>query len=220
MSRNGEPPPMRFVDGRLGFGSGHVRIKLEGRRTFPGPVLDHAACVFGPGDLVKLDQGITLAGNIGTRYMYLRPNQSSVVDSLLDFQIRVGLKRAGGADCGNAVREIQPRKAERHVVSEQLVDVEKVAHIEKMIVHANESGKRRVSGEVDPLRARRDVDRAGRSEGGNAAAGYDNGLFLLCRRSCAVDDQGVFKGNNGRRYANEFFPSRDALRRNGSQQVV
>src|SRR5437660_3268947 len=220
MSCDGEPPSMRFVDGRLGFRPGHVCGKLERRDAFPGPILDHAARVLGPAEHVKLGQRITLPLDNGARYMHLGADQSSSVDLPLDFQIRVGLKRGSRADCRNAVREKQPRIAEWHFVSEHVIGVEKVAQIKKMAVHVDESGKRRVSGKVDPLRARRNVDRAGRSEGGNAAAGYENRLVLLCRRSGAVNDRGVLKGNNGRRYANKFFPSREALRRNRWQQFV
>ena len=220
MSCDGEPPPMRFVDGRLGFRPGHVCVKLEGRGAFPGPILDHAARVLRPGEHVKLGQRITFSLDTGTSYMHPWSDHGSGVDLPLDFQICVGLKRGSRADCRNPVREIQPRIAEWHVVSEQVIGVEKVARIKKMVVHADESGKRRVSGEVDPLRARRHVDRAGRSEGGDAASGHDNRLVPLCRRSRAVNDRGVFKGNNGRRYANKFFPSREALRRNRCQQFV
>src|SRR5215467_7635822 len=152
--------------------------------------------------------------------MDLGPDQSSSIDLPLDFQIRVGLKRGSRADCCNPAREIQPRIAERHVVSEQVIGVEKVAQIKKMTVHVNESWKRRVSGEVDTLRVFRNVDRTGRSQGGDAAAGHDNRLIPLCRRSRAVNDGGVFNGNNGRRYANKLFPSREALRRDGIQQFV
>src|SRR5215469_799119 len=120
--------------------------------------------------------------------MHLWADQSSDVDLPLDFQIRVGLKRGSRADCRYPVREIQPRIAEWHVVSEEVIGVENVADIKKMAVHADESGKRRVSGEVEPLRAPRDVDRAARSQGSDAASGHDNRLVLLCRRSRAVND--------------------------------
>src|SRR4029077_16267775 len=139
---------------------------------------------------------------------------------LLDFQIGIGLKGGSRADCRNSVCEIQPRIAERHIMGEQVVSVEEVAHVEKMIVHANESGKRCMSGEVDTLRVCRNVDGAGRAECGDVAAGCDNRLVLFCWRSSAVDDGGMFESNDWRRHANEFFPSLKALRRNRRQQFV
>ena len=149
-----------------------------------------------------MGQRITFSLDTETSYMDLWADQGSGVDLPLDFQICVGLKRGSRADCRNPVREIQPRIAEWHVVSEQVIGVEKVADVKKMVVHADESRKRRVSSEVDALHTRRNVDRSGRSEGSDAAAGDDNRLVLLCRRSRAVDNRGVFKSNTGRRYAN------------------
>src|SRR5215472_4216908 len=220
MSCYGQSPAMRFLNRRFGFRPRHIGVKLERRCAFSRPVLHHAARVLRPADRAKLRQRIAFPRDIGTSYTDLGADQSSGVDLLLDFQIRVGLKRTSRANCRNSVREIQPRKAERHDVSEQVICVEKVADIKKMVMHADESGKRRVSGEVDALRARRNVDRAGKSEGSDAAAGYDNRLVSTCRRSCAVNNRGVFKGDERRRYTNEFFPSREALRWNGCQQFV
>src|SRR5215469_2853856 len=151
MSCDGKPPPMRFVDGRLGFRPVHACRKLEGCDAFPGPILDHAARVLRPGEHVKLGQRITFSLDTGTSYMDLWANQSSGVDLPLDFQICVGLKRGSRADCRNPVREIQSRIAEWHVVSEQVIGVEKVAQIKKMTVHVDKSGKRRVSGQIDTL---------------------------------------------------------------------
>src|SRR5437879_11647650 len=93
MSCDGEAPPMRFVDGRLRFHSGHVCVKLEGRGAFPGPILDRAARVLRPGEHVKLGQRITFSLDTETSYMDLWADQSSGVDLPLDFQICVGLKR-------------------------------------------------------------------------------------------------------------------------------
>src|SRR5580692_7561430 len=99
MSCDGEPPPMRFVDGRLGLRPGHVCVKLEGRGAFPGPILDHAARVLRTSEHVKLGQRITFSLDTGTSHMDLWADQSSGVDLPLDFQIRVGLKRGSRADC-------------------------------------------------------------------------------------------------------------------------
>src|SRR5215469_9036450 len=220
MSSDGESPTMSFLDGRLCFRPGHVRAKFEGRDAFPGPILDHAARVLRPSEHVKLGQRITFSLDTGTSHMDLWADQSSDVDLPLDFQIRVGLKRGSRADCRNPVREIQPRIAEWHVVSEQVIGVEKVAHIKKMVVHADKSWECRVSRQAHALRICGNLNGARWPKRGNAAAGNDNRLILLCRCSRAIDDRGVFESNNGRRYANEFFRSRADFLRNRGQQFV
>src|SRR5215469_8710311 len=207
MSSDGESPTMSFLDGRLGFRPGYVCAKFEGRDAFPGPILDHAVRVLGPAEHVKLGQRITLPLDNGARYMHLGADQSSGVDLPLDFQIRVGLKRGSRADCRNAVREKQPRIAEWHVVSEHVIGVEEVAQIKKMAVHVDESGKRRVSSQIDTLHIRGNLYRTRRSSGNNPALRNQNGFVPLCRRCRAIDNRGMLKSNNGRRYADEFLPS-------------
>src|SRR5690242_16584580 len=106
MPCDGEPPPMRLVDGRRGFRPGRVGAKLEGRDALPGPILDHSARVLRPGEHVKLRQGIALSLDTGTSYMHLWADQSSGLNLSFDFQIRVGLKPRSRADCRSPVREV------------------------------------------------------------------------------------------------------------------
>src|SRR5262249_6396328 len=105
-------------------------------------------------------------------------------------------------------------------MGERVVSVEEVAQVKQVAMHVDKPRERRVSREVDPLRVRRDVDRAGRSDRGDVAASYDNRLVLLRRRSSAVDDRGMFKSNDWRRYTDEILPSNKRLRRHIVKQLL
>ena len=88
-----------------------------------------------------------LALEIGPRHVHFRARGSATIYLLLEFQVRIGFKRAASADGGDACREIEPRKAECHF-SENAV----THGVEQMVMHADQARNNGVAVQVEKLR--------------------------------------------------------------------
>ena len=118
--------------------------------------------------------------------MHFWPGNFAGVDVLLQFEIGVGLKGAGGADGSHASGKVQSRKAESHFPEDR------VAHgIEHVIVHADQAGNDSVLVEVESLSIFGKVGVRGVGDGLDLSLAQDDGLVLARGRARAVDNAHV-----------------------------
>ena len=146
-----EPALVGFVyrGAQLGAGDVHVRLEIVG--ALLGPVGDGAAGVIGVLQFVHL-AGIG-AGTFQVRggRKNLGAGRAAGVNVTPEADVGVAVDGAGGADSGDAAREIEPRETRSMLGIERQPAAGR--RIEHVIVHADKSGNHGAPGEIKHFRA-------------------------------------------------------------------
>ena len=193
MPRDLELARVRGADGRFQLRPRDVHVRLEGGGAEVCPVFVGAPGVLGAGQLPQHGRERAGAFQIRPGDVDLRPGDLPRIDELLDLHVRLRLDRAGRADRGDAAGQVQPRKAEGHLVvegegSSDRLSLGRGSRIEKVVVHPDQSGNHRRAREIDHLRAGRRGSRRRRTDRFDLSPREHDSLILLRRRSRAVHD--------------------------------
>ena len=150
-----------------------------------GPVVHRAAEFGGAVQAVHLLCPGDVAFQVRPGEPDLGAGHEAAVDVALDLDVGVGLDAAGGAQGGDASRQIEAREAGGHLVEDAAA-----GRVEEMVVHAHQAGEDGVAAQIDPLRA-------GRGCRGDLAAHDVDRLVLARRGAGAVDDPDMLERQRG-----------------------
>ena len=180
---------MGFLDGCAEFGAGDTGVRLEPGGALLGPVGDHAAGVFGARYLghVGARPG---AGDVGAGDVHPGADDFAGFDGAAHVDLAVRGITAGGADGGDAGRQVEARRSGVHL------GMARRGRVEGVVVDAHQSGNQGVAGAVYPFRVRRDLDFAVRADGQDPLAGDDHGLSGARSRAGSVHQ--LRAGDRGR----------------------
>src|SRR5215472_13402784 len=182
------------------FGPMDVHVGLKRPRTLADPILYRATGVVGICKHVHLRGKSALSLQIRSGHIDLGADEFSVVDSSLQFKIKIRLETACGADRGHSGRQIEARKTERHVVEDSAA-----RGIEEVIVHADQPRQSGVAGEVQVLGSRRDFDRSRGADGRDFVPGNNDRLVGPGGGTSAVDDSQMLERDDARGHTNEVL---------------
>ena len=115
MARNFETALVCLADGSAQFVTRDVRVCLERRHAAIRPKGDSLPGILGAQELGHLE---TTAGpiEIRARDIEMRTGQKPRVDGALELEVRVRLRAARGPHGRDAIREIQVRRREGHLL--------------------------------------------------------------------------------------------------------
>ena len=150
-----DPARVRRVDRRLQLRPADVHVRLERGDATVRPEVDRLARVGRAGQRMHLDERAVGPLEVRTGHVHVRPRQRARVDLPLHVQVRVGLDAAGSAQRGDAVRQVHPRRAERHLrdqhrfVARAVRRQVRLGDVVLVVVHPDDAGHHAVTGRVD-----------------------------------------------------------------------
>ncbi len=171
---------------------------------------------------MTLDEEPARPFEIWTGDVEMRADQMARVDLVLQAEVGVRLDAAGGAHRRDAVREIEPGGAERHLRDDERLfriarrlDVRPL-QVEQVIMHPDDAGHHRFAGSIDDGVIGSDW-RAGRLDCGDPGTIDEDGLILDRCRAGSVDNSHMSERDVSCRHANEWLdigPERGRRRQN------
>src|SRR5262249_10548146 len=129
------------------------------------------------------------------------------VDAFFQLQIEVRLQASSRANRCHARGEIEPGKTQGHVMVKS-----SARGVEEMVMHADEPGQSRVTGEVQPIRACGDLDRTTRADRGDLVGGDQYRLVGLDCASGTVDQAHMLERNHPVWNLDKVFRRKSRLR--------
>ena len=132
------PAFVRFFNGRAQLVARDVHIRFEGSRARVRPIVHHASRVVGTGELMHHGRERPAPFEIRRGDVHLWPDHAAGIDQPFDFQIGVRRDAAGGANRGDAKREIETRETAAHVRVHRRRATHRKEHV---VVHAHQTGQ-------------------------------------------------------------------------------
>src|SRR5690348_2784832 len=199
MSGDFDSVSMGGLYGGCQFVRGDVHIGFEGGNAFGDPEFHGAARVFGVFQLMHLKSECAMALEIRSRDVNFGSCHFTFVDRAFQFEVGVRLKAAGGAQGSDASRQIEARKTCSVLVIQRYRTTR--SRIKHVIVHADDSRKKGVPGEIENFGAVRHLCGSGISERAYFSIANDERLIRADRRARAIDQAHVSEGE----YRGVFF---------------
>src|SRR5271155_2236 len=144
----------RFNRG-LQFGAGNVHVRFERGHAEVGPIVDHLARLVRTGQLMHLDEIAVGAFEIWPGHVDMRTGELAFIDVVLQVEISVGLDASRGAHGGHATGQIEAWRGECHLRNQYrrfgipLAVFIWPRDVEKMVVHADDSGHYRIPAKAE-----------------------------------------------------------------------
>src|SRR3989454_10102108 len=187
------------------FGARDVHVGLKRGGAFIRPEVHHATRVVGPSKLVHHGREGAASFQIWSRDVHLGPDPAATVNQPFDFEVGERRHAAGGANRGDAERQIEAWKAVPHVRVHRRGSAFGKEHV---VVHAYQARQNSVASEIEGLDVRRQSRSGGWADRLDFAVADHYGLVVPWYGAGSINHAHMDQCNHRCFYADELLTLR------------